>query len=81
MANVSVKKIFEAQKNQKFSILNNRNTMCLKIKLKTNKKCEDFLDFLKVEKRKLGMKVVKFRFLELKISGKDAANLKLQIPL
>ena len=53
----------------------------LKTKMKKIKKCEVFLDFLKVEKRKLGMKVVKFRFLELKISGKDAANLKLEIPL
>ena len=49
--------------------------------MRKNKKCEVFLDLLKAEKRKLGMKVVKFRFLELKISGKDAANLKLQIPL
>ena len=49
--------------------------------MKKIKKREVFLDCFKVEKRNLGMKVVKFRFLELKISGKDAANLKLQIPL
>ena len=53
----------------------------LKKNLEKIKKCEVILDFLKVEKRKSVTKVVKFRFLELKISGKDAANLKLQIPL
>ena len=55
--------------------------LVFKKRLKKIKKCEVFLDFLKVEKRKSVTKVVKFRFLELKISGKDAANLKLQIPL
>ena len=44
-------------------------------------KFEVFLDFSKVEKRKSVTKVVKFRFLELKISEKSSANLKLEIPL